>query len=422
MELHRISEDEDLTDEERQNARNLLFSARDYRNNIQKILGYNPGGENDETVSRDPVSAGEASALRQAYVEIVGKETDMLKVVADQEQKAADAVWRALNEPQIQDLTDLDDTDNTFATGYYKQSGAMTFAQIADGPLKTVFIGPREYKAVSVKNRKPSDGGADAWTKNTHDQMRSGARATYPFTYQGIEGSVVCRGECVTTETDPIEKPDDRFDDGWYFVPVKFTKGGTAVEQENENKSGSYFVMKGEDKYEEALLVRYGMWLDGSVLHREVGVDYKNGRDNGNPVIDDSRPGLDPTAIYQGHAGGLAARKHGTDNMDSGQFEASVRLRATFGGNPRLDGLVYDFRPADPVLDREAVDTDWFIDLFPTDLMDDATATGNNWTATGFGKDSDRPEGFYGDFHHEFDDEDEYDDGRVAGVYVAQDN
>ncbi len=350
MKLHRISENESLTDEEQQNAENLLVAAQDYRDEIQEILGYMEGGENDETVRRDPVPLAEASALRQAYDYIVGDETDMLeiqKIPAAKEKEAAMAVWKALETVDASvGLNKLDDNDNAFATGDYKQSGAMRFADIA-GPLKTVFIGPREYKAVSVKNMKPSEGGADKWGVETHKRMQRGERATYPFTYQGIEGSVVCRGECVTTETDPIKKPDDRFDDGWYFVPVEFKKGGTAVKQENEDKSGSYFVMKGEDKYEEALLVRYGMWLDSSSgLHREVGVDRENGRDNGVPditTVSNDINGLAPNAIYTGNAEGLAARKHETE-MATGQFEARVLLRATFGGNPVLSGAVHSFQ------------------------------------------------------------------------------
>ncbi len=399
MELHRISEDESLTDEEREIADNILGNARYSRNQIQILLGYKEGGYDDETVRRvlaSPDDDQDKSALRQAYVSIVGDETDMLKVVADREKKAADAVWEALERGLMGLESRLGALDRNIEEGIAfavsdKPDGAMTFEDIAGNNLASVDINNLRRKAVSVEGwlRKDvtGDGGKPS-EKNKYD-------------YNGIAGHVVCRmaeGSCDAPKGETLGE-------GWYFVP-------------NRDDHKSYFFMK-DGKYEQRLIVRYGMWLregegeNPSVLAGRIRVDNDLGRDNGK---------LDITSVnratYTGDAEGLAARKHGTE-MATGQFGARVIMSASFGPDPELSGYVHDFKPVNPELDGEAVDTDWRVDLFHNNLMPDATATGNNWTATGFGENAKRPDGFYGGFHHTFKDDDDDDTGRVAGVYVA---
>ena len=257
-----------------------------------------------------------------------------------------------------------------------------------------------------------------AGRRRTHMRMKTGTRETHGFTYKGIKGVIVCRDACTTADDSSLVDRNNNFGDGWYFVPVEFKgegrgAGGSAEGEPIENKSKWRFVEKDNGDYEQAMFVSYGMWLDENKVIRSA-VDRKYGMANGNPVLDDSDSDLVPTATYQGNAEGLAARKDGTDDMASGQFEADVRLTAEFDTNLVLHGHVNNFRPADPVLDSKAVDTNWSVQLFNRDRNKN-----DGWTATEFGKDNERPEGFYGDFHHTFKDDDGADTGRVAGVYVA---
>ena len=365
----------------------------------------------------------EGSVLRNA-VDIVEVYTDPAKKkdAAYHADKAAKAVWDALDEKPSYLLPNIEGLKGNpvFAMGDNRPSSAMTFDQIFSDSVKKT-VGNKDYSAVSLEGMKSTKAITDV------GGLRSGALASYEYKHKGIDGSVVCRDECVNAKNGITE--GDEFGKGWYFVPVIFM-GATA--QEAMNNSGKYYVKNGDD-YKLAQFIQYGMWLrdgdNGPILARRMGAG-----DGTSATTFKLNSGDSNSATYSGDAKGLSAVRRynpdGTFKTVSGQFTADVELEAGFGPTAELRGTVSGFEPVSDV-DNHAVDRGWEITLGKAEINDTGAVNGvtsssgssfsGSWTAQpfGFGDMTERPSGFHGGFHHKFRADANVDTGRVSGLYIA---
>ncbi len=396
---------EELSDAERNNARSLL-----------DILGENPVRKISELLMN---SDGEKTPLMMAYDAIRGDDPDMLRGADYHATRTARNVFMAIDvglekAPSVIKANVLDDS-SVFAKGStISDANAMTFGEIF-GDLKTVAIDDDNYDAVSLKGELAQ-----------YDSSPKKDAIVEGYDYKGIIGIAVCREECVDPDPNAADlRPKEKFGEGWYFVPVEFSNGEPV---QGKDKREWHFVKDGDD-YKPVVNIQYGMWLWDSggdpKLARRIGVV---SGDKGPETFNMFNLKLSPqtendpierTASYSGEAKGLSVREVGASAV-SGHFEAKVDLTAGLGADPTLHGTIDEF-----MSDDGAVDPDWVVTLKQRNLMPYGGHTAprvpgsGNWNAQAFGsKDNQRPEGFYGDFHHKFDGVN-YDDGRVAGVYVA---
>ncbi len=203
-----IRENEDLSDAERENAKDLLEIAKFNRNQIDMIL--NPYEDENGMMAK--------SVLRQAYDKII-KDPDMPKNAAYHEGNAKKAVWAALKDPRP--LPDnglkglVDKAGIVFATGDNLPNGAMTFAEIVGDGLVTHNVANVDYGAVSLDGMENAENATYAPT-----EFKDRAHIAFDYPYKGIRGSVICRGVCLESE-DEITTGEE-FGEGWFFVPVSF--------------------------------------------------------------------------------------------------------------------------------------------------------------------------------------------------------
>ncbi len=152
--LKDIMEDKSITMAEKDNAEELLGPAEYQVGEIREILGL-------DRDTGEPVK-NNIPALRQAYLKVI-EDPNMRKNAAYHEDKAADAVWEALegfNGQPGDGLGALDryiEEGSAFAVSE-KPNGAMTFEDIVGDELDFVDIGNRRRNAVSVEGMELEKG------------------------------------------------------------------------------------------------------------------------------------------------------------------------------------------------------------------------------------------------------------------------
>ncbi len=244
----------------------------------------------------------------------------------------------------------------------------------------------------------------------------------------------------------------------WYFTPTTDRKGQT--ELRGKDPELFRYRANGDGTFELVGYVDYGLWMSDegtlslNLLAGVVGpqgagdlgtdVDVTTAHNDQSSTL--ARSGLlPPSATYSGTAAGLSAITDREGTSASGHFTADVKLTATFGADPMLGGTIDNFQSADP--DRQGtahVGTDWVLTLDQTGLTafdhdNDGTGeastahtggrlinggisgdgvTGGEWSATAYGTEELRPEGFFGGFRAEGMDGDAT--AAAAGVFHAK--
>ncbi len=304
----------------------------------------------------------------------------------------------------------------------------MTFAQIV-GVTKVMDMriavsgsgtGTRVVKAKSVAGMTAADLFSTLPPRATVGTS-DGTQITTNVAYKGIAGVLFCAGtDCKVGGTGTDLVAGDKLTGSWYLTDAG--DGARTYLAGTGDDAGTY-TLEDEDSY-----VRYGYWLStaGTVvtINRYAdGPDAQSGEVYGVRTSgDDLR---DSSATYTGDAVGMSVHKEFDTNgketsRASGGFMADARLTMKFGGTPRLEGEISNFRGS-------AVDGNWKVELSAAELSsgevtagitndNDANTNEGTWTATAWGGDgsTERPKGVYGGFDAVFT------DGNVAGVYATR--
>jgi len=213
---------------------------------------------------------------------------------------------------------------------------------------------------------------------------------------------------CVSADGCAAVKTGEEIGDGWYFTDKGATKNRWYV----KNKAG--------DAYEQAKYLEWGVWFDASDAVKSFagqghGSDsFTTSANRGEIGVDDDLPG---TATYEGDAHGLSTFRASKDGgpfkaVRSGHFTADVKLEATFGNEPKLEGMIGNFQ-------GDAVNTGWKVEIKEGNLATSGMGELNDevddgrFTYETYGEAKQRPTGIVGTFGKNFS------DGAVDGVYHA---
>ncbi|MCY4242267.1 MAG: hypothetical protein OXD36_11055 [Rhodobacter sp.] len=228
-------------------------------------------------------------------------------------------------------------------------------------------------------------------------------------TFDGVSGTVYCTGICTSARA-PSRESFTLSSGAWTFVP------------------GDPKAKRADAKYAE-----YGWWRkdfednggaqDIAVFHEVTGTG-----------AGDAAPtslNFGGTATYEGKALGLYAVNVGPgEQNDTGNFEATAKLNATFGTDPTLEGTVDGFKVGSDKQDRST----WKLELVKTTLAAGGMLThtdaensvkwtiGNDtddngrWDVQMFGEDDKYPGyalGSFGAIHDET-------EGRIIGTFGVE--
>ena len=238
--------------------------------------------------------------------------------------------------------------------------------------------------------------------------------------YKGIPGTVFCGASDCMVEGDEGE---EELTGSWYFTP---TDGDEWYIGTTADDVTTYSA--------ETLYAKFGHWLsanasDGDLIDVNTYAKIGGAMDANPTDLDVTTVNTgedddltDTSASYSGTAAGMSVEKT-TDSdgnitdIQSGAFTAAVDLKATFhADNPTIGGTVSNF-------DGPAADPNWSVELQTTAFTDAgqtdgrtiATGRDGEWTATGYGKNGERPTGIFGGFNAHFS------DGHAAGAYTTRD-